>query len=63
MPGNKPRASEDDERELDKTTDQDTEGHTMLLDPSAARELARRREQDVQRATQNRQREKEARRR
>jgi hypothetical protein len=35
----------------------------MLLDPSAARELARRREQDVQRATQNRQREKEARRR
>ncbi len=55
------KASDDDARELDKPADNDTEGHSMLLDPSTARHLARSREQEVQRGTRDRQREKDAR--
>lgn len=63
MPRKSVRASDEDVRELDKKPDEDTEGHSMLLDPSTARHLARSREQDVQRGARDRQREKEARKR
>ena len=51
----------DDARKLDKPTDDDTEGHSMLLDPSTARHLARARDQEIERAARDRQRQKEAR--
>jgi hypothetical protein len=59
MSSKMPRATEDD-TEL-KDDGQDTEGHSLMIDPTTARQLARVKEQDVDRASRDRQRQKDAR--
>jgi len=44
-----------------KTNDDDTQGNVFLNDPTTARELARSREREVERAARERQRRNEAR--
>ncbi len=60
MTNEEPRATDDDTQLNDPAGD-DTEGHSLMLDPTTARQLARAKEQDVDRAARDRQRQKEAR--
>ncbi|MBA2569912.1 MAG: hypothetical protein H0V04_01890 [Chloroflexi bacterium] len=60
MPINKIKATEDDPQ-VGQPSDDDTEGHSLMLDPTTARQLARAKDQDVDRASRDRQRQKEAR--
>jgi len=60
MPIKKVKATEDDPQ-VRPPSDDDTEGHSLMLDPTTARQLARAKDQDVDRASRDRQRQKEAR--
>ena len=57
------RANDDDPRNIDDAGGDDTEGHSMLLDPSTARHLARSRDQEIERAARERQRNETAKKR
>lgn len=60
MPGKTPGGQRDaDKADHDKTSD--TEGHSMMINPGAGRDLARGRAKEIEREAKNRQREKEAR--
>jgi hypothetical protein len=54
------KATEDDEIRRPEQED-DTEGHSLLVDPASARQLSRARDQDVERQARDRQRQREAR--
>ncbi|MDQ3553528.1 MAG: hypothetical protein M3395_03845 [Chloroflexota bacterium] len=54
------KPTEDDAQLKDPNGD-DTEGHSLMVDPTTARQLSRAKEQDVDRAARDRQRQKEAR--
>ncbi len=60
MTDRNPKTTEDDPQRKDPSGD-DTEGHSMMVDPTTARQLARAKEQDVDRSARERQRQKEAR--
>lgn len=61
MTNEEPRATDDDPQVTDPAGD-DTEGHSLMIDPTTARQLSRAKEQDVDRAARDRQRAKETRR-
>lgn len=50
-----------DEEDRDHSPAGDTEGHSLLINPGAGRDLARSRSKDIEREVKQRQREKEAR--
>lgn len=60
MPGKHLKATEDDPQ-LNDPDGEDTEGHSLMIDPTTARQHQRVKEQDVDRAARERQRQKEAR--
>jgi hypothetical protein len=60
MPGKTPGGHRiDDDKDRDQASD--TEGHNMMINPGAGRDLARGRAKEVEREARDRQRAKEAR--
>ncbi len=65
MTNEEPRATDDDtqldDTQLSDPAGDDTEGHSLMIDPTTARQLSRAKEQDIDRAARERQRQKDAR--
>lgn len=61
MPTQTKASDQPDPRDIDGQTQDDVEGHSMLLDPSTARNLAASRSREIERQVKDQQRAREAR--